>query len=83
MRRVPALTSPGSARHATEAPIDSGGFVSGNLLASYLHIHFGQCTDIAADLSKNSCRGIRSDSLRARASSPRVSFQSKRGSRQS
>jgi cobyrinic acid a,c-diamide synthase len=31
-----------------EAPVDSGGFVSGNLLASYLHIHFGQCTGIAS-----------------------------------
>jgi cobyrinic acid a,c-diamide synthase len=32
----------------TEAPIDTGGFVSGNLLASYLHIHFGQRADIAS-----------------------------------
>jgi cobyrinic acid a,c-diamide synthase len=32
----------------TEAPVDSGGFVSGNLLASYLHIHFGQRADIAS-----------------------------------
>jgi cobyrinic acid a,c-diamide synthase len=32
----------------TDAPVDSGGFVSGNLLASYLHIHFGQRADIAA-----------------------------------
>jgi cobyrinic acid a,c-diamide synthase len=31
-----------------EAPPDSGGFVSGNLLASYLHIHFGQRTGIAS-----------------------------------
>jgi cobyrinic acid a,c-diamide synthase len=30
-----------------DAPIDSGGFVSGNLLASYLHIHFAQRTDLA------------------------------------
>ena len=30
-----------------EAPADSGGFVSGNLLASYLHIHFAQRTGIA------------------------------------
>jgi cobyrinic acid a,c-diamide synthase len=30
-----------------EAPADSGGFVSGNLLASYLHVHFGQDTCIA------------------------------------
>jgi cobyrinic acid a,c-diamide synthase len=30
-----------------EAPADSGGFVSGNLLASYLHIHFAQRPDIA------------------------------------
>lgn len=32
----------------TEAPADSGGFVSGNLLASYLHIHFAQRADIAS-----------------------------------
>jgi cobyrinic acid a,c-diamide synthase len=31
-----------------EAPVDFGGFVSGNLLASYLHIHFGQRADIAS-----------------------------------
>jgi cobyrinic acid a,c-diamide synthase len=31
----------------TEAPADSGGFVSGNLLASYLHIHFAQRAGIA------------------------------------
>jgi cobyrinic acid a,c-diamide synthase len=31
-----------------EAPVDSGGFVSGNLLASYLHIHLGQRADIAS-----------------------------------
>jgi cobyrinic acid a,c-diamide synthase len=30
-----------------EAPIDSGGFVSGNLLASYLHIHFAQRAELA------------------------------------
>jgi cobyrinic acid a,c-diamide synthase len=30
-----------------EAPPDSGGFVSGNLLASYLHIHFAQRAGIA------------------------------------
>jgi cobyrinic acid a,c-diamide synthase len=30
-----------------EAPSDSGGFVSGNLLASYLHIHFAQRAGIA------------------------------------
>jgi len=30
-----------------EAPADSGGFVSGNLLASYLHIHFAQRPGIA------------------------------------
>jgi cobyrinic acid a,c-diamide synthase len=32
----------------TEAPADSGGFVSGNLLASYLHIHFAQRAGIAS-----------------------------------
>ena len=30
-----------------EAPEDSGGIASGNLLASYLHLHFGQRADIA------------------------------------
>jgi cobyrinic acid a,c-diamide synthase len=30
------------------APADSGGFASSNLLASYLHIHFGQRADIAS-----------------------------------
>ncbi len=30
-----------------EAPADSGGFVSGNLLASYLHVHFAQRAGIA------------------------------------
>jgi len=30
------------------APADSAGFVCGNLLASYLHIHFGQRTGIAS-----------------------------------
>ena len=30
-----------------EAPPDSGGFASGNLLASYLHIHFAQRAGIA------------------------------------
>jgi len=30
-----------------EAPADSGGFASGNLLASYLHIHFAQRAGIA------------------------------------
>jgi cobyrinic acid a,c-diamide synthase len=29
------------------APADSGGFVSGNLLASYLHIHFAQRAGLA------------------------------------
>ena len=33
-----------------EAPADSGGFVSGNLLASYLHIHFAQRAGIAGRL---------------------------------
>jgi cobyrinic acid a,c-diamide synthase len=31
-----------------EAPADAGGFVSGNLLASYLHIHFAQRAGIAS-----------------------------------
>jgi cobyrinic acid a,c-diamide synthase len=30
-----------------DAPVDSGGYVSGNLLASYLHIHFAQRADLA------------------------------------
>jgi cobyrinic acid a,c-diamide synthase len=30
-----------------EAPADSVGYVSGNLLASYLHVHFGQRAGIA------------------------------------
>jgi cobyrinic acid a,c-diamide synthase len=30
-----------------QIPADTGGFVSGNLLASYIHIHFGQRADIA------------------------------------
>jgi cobyrinic acid a,c-diamide synthase len=30
-----------------QAPADSGGFSSGNLLASYIHIHFGQRAGIA------------------------------------
>lgn len=30
------------------APADSAGFVSGNLLASYLHVHFGQHAGIAS-----------------------------------
>jgi cobyrinic acid a,c-diamide synthase len=30
-----------------DAPADSAGFVSGNLLASYLHIHFAQRAGIA------------------------------------
>jgi cobyrinic acid a,c-diamide synthase len=35
--------------HGTRAPapVDSGGFSSGNLLASYIHIHFGQRAGIA------------------------------------
>jgi cobyrinic acid a,c-diamide synthase len=30
-----------------QTPADSGGFSNGNLLASYIHIHFGQRAGIA------------------------------------
>ncbi|MGB6306701.1 MAG: cobyrinate a,c-diamide synthase [Steroidobacteraceae bacterium] len=33
-----------------DAPVDSGGWAQGNLLASYLHIHFGQGAGIARRL---------------------------------